>query len=294
MTSTPKQQPRYRSWCFTINNPTADDEEAVTRLAALEANYLIVGKERGTNGTDHFQGYVNLLNAKTFQAMHKKLPRSHLEIAKGTASENRTYCTKENNIILEHGTCPAQGKKSDIAHAREHIEQGGNMRSMVDVARSYQAIRVAEIYLKYHEPERDWKPEVRWYHGSTGAGKTKQAREWLNEDIYTCLNDAKWFEGYDAHPNVLIDDFRKDFAKFHVLLKMLDRYPYRVETKGGSRQFLARRIAITSPYPPQFIYNNREDVLQLIRRIDEIIQVGNLVEPEKFKCIDEENYDPID
>lgn len=284
---------RHRSWCFTINNPSEDDDNEVKHLAATKSSYMIVGKEVGHSGTPHYQGYVTLFNAMTLSALNKKLSRAHLSVARGTALQNYEYCSKQQ-IWLEHGQRAEQGERTDIEHAREHVTTGGNMRTFVLEARSYQSIKVAEMILKYHEKERNWKPEIRWYHGSTGSGKTKTAREWLDTDIYTCLDTAKWFEGYDGHESILIDDFRKDFSKFHVLLKMLDRYAYRVETKGGSRQMLAKKIAITSPFHPSIIYNNREDVLQLIRRIDEIIQIGNIVEPEKIKCIDEDNYDLID
>ena len=65
---------------------------------------------------------------------------------------------------------------------------------------------------------------------------------------------------------------RKDFCKFHELLRYLDRYPVQLETKGGTRQLLARNIVITSCYPPEQLFDTREDIQQLIRRIDFIHQ----------------------
>ena len=77
---------------------------------------------------------------------------------------------------------------------------------------------------------------------------------------------------------MLIDDFRKDFCKFHVLLRILDRYEFRVEVKGSSRQLRAKKIAITCPFHPRLVYETREDVGQLIRRIDKVIRVHDGVE----------------
>lgn len=280
---------RSRAWIFTINNYTSNDHDQVAALAQ-ESRYLIAGKEVGEEGTPHYQGYVFFDNARSRGSLSKRLTRAWLSPAKGSPQENYNYCSKQE-ILIQHGTLPVMGKRTDIDVVRDMIQEGARMREVVATATSYQSIKVAEIYLKYHEPERDWKPQVRWYHGSTGSGKTRAAREWLNEDIYTTLNDAKWFEGYDAHENVLIDDFRKDFCKFHVLLKMLDRYSHRVETKGGSRQFLPKKIAITAPYPPDKVYDTREDVQQLLRRIDEIIQVGELVEHLEYDPIEKEYLD---
>lgn len=267
---------RSRSWVLTINNPNEEDTRQVLSLAE-EAKYIIVGKETGTCGTPHYQGYVCFDNARSFEKLKKLLPRAHLQPAVASAVQNQKYCSKDGTILVEKGAPPAQGKRSDIEHIRDVLSETPRMRSVVEVARSYQSIKVAEVYLKYHESERDWKPEVRWYHGSTGSGKTRAAREWLGSDIYTCIDSIKWWEGYDGHPHVIIDDFRKDFCKFYQLLKLLDRYAYKVETKGGSRQLLARKIAITSPFDPSRIYSTREDIQQLLRRIDQIILVGTPV-----------------
>lgn len=277
---------RSRSYCFTINNPIEQDEEDVKALGDI-AHYIVVGREVGDEGTPHFQGYVYFKEAKSFSSVKKKIPRAHIEVSKGSPTDNEVYCSKQGNVFLRRGELPKQGARTDIEKVVEKLKEGCNMRAVVETARSYQSIKMAEIYLKFHEEKRDWKPEVRWYYGSTGSGKTKTAREWLEDDIYTCLDNVKFWEGYDAHHNVLIDDMRKDFCKFHQLLKLLDRYEYKVETKGGSRQLLARKIAITCPYHPKKLYDTREDVQQLLRRIDEIILLGEEVEEkEEIDLID--------
>lgn len=262
---------RSRAFCFTINNYTEYDCKQVLELSK-EARYLICGKEVGESGTPHLQGYVYFANARGFDALKLKIPRAHILAAKGTGSQNRTYCSKGGSLLCEAGEIPKQGARTDLERVKEMLKNGGRMRDVVEEAQSYQSVKMAEQILKYHEKERDWKPEVRWYCGPTGAGKTKAAREWLGSDIYTTLDTVRWFEGYDAHENVCIDDMRKDFAKFHQLLKLIDRYPYRVEMKGGSRQFLAKKIAITCPYRPEELYTTREDVAQLLRRIDVVTE----------------------
>ena len=59
---------------------------------------------------------------------------------------------------------------------------------------------------------------------------------------------------------------------FSELLRILDRYPHRVEVKGGSVQFNSSLIIITSPKSPQETWDGRsaEDIAQLTRRITEI------------------------
>jgi len=284
---------KARAFVFTVNNYTDADCDNVFHIQT-KAQYIVVGKEVGEQGTPHLQGYMYFSSPRNFTAIKKLLPRGHIEVAKAEAKKNREYCIKGGDILVESGVMPTQGARNDIEQVRHELKEGANMRQIVDTAKSTQSIRMAEIYLKYHEKGRDWKPEVKWFHGSTGSGKTRTAREWLEKDIYTCLETGKWWEGYDAHENVLIDDFRKDFCKFHTLLKILDRYEYKVETKGGSRQLLAKKIAITCPYHPAEVYETREDVKQLLRRIDEIICVGDAVHKVTYKFRDFEGEDPLD
>lgn len=262
---------KSRAYVFTINNPVEADFVNVRALAE-ESEYLIYGKEKGENETPHLQGYVRFGNQRHFNFVKGYISRAHIEPAKGSPQQNFEYCSKQGDFV-EFGERPKQGKRNDIQDAYEIAKKTSKMKDVVASMPNFQAIKCAEMYLKYHEEPRTWKPEVRWYYGPTGAGKSKHAREWLGEDVYTCLDSAKFFEGYDGHENVLIDDFRKDFCKFHVLLRLLDRYEYRVEVKGGSRQFRAKKIAITTPFHPRMIYETREDVGQLIRRIDHIYRV---------------------
>lgn len=259
---------RSRTWSYTINNyddKTLNDVENFMSFC----KYAIYGKETASTGTPHLQCYSYSHNAISFSKMKAMFPTAHLEKSKGSAEENFIYCSKDKEY-KEFGIRPKQGKRTDLDEIKDVVMTTGKMSEVVLVARSYQSVKMAEQILKYHEPKRDWKPCVRWFYGATGTGKSKLAYELFNNDCYTTLSTGRWFDGYDAHENVLIDDMRKDFMKFHELLRLLDRYPMRVETKGGTRQFLAKHIIITSAFSPQELYETREDVQQLIRRIDEI------------------------
>jgi len=59
-----------------------------------------------------------------------------------------------------------------------------------------------------------------------------------------------------------------------MLLRLLDRYDCRVETKGATIQFVPTKIVITSPVHPRSwysIFEHQEDKIdQLLRRITSI------------------------
>jgi hypothetical protein len=218
-----------------------------------------------------------LLRGKTLK--RKQLParayvRKMYEHSNATASAN--YCKKDKKIAYEAGNPPCQGSRTDLKKVIDEVKKGSNMRSMADrhMLKNYQGIKYAQELKKIYEPKRNWKPDVIWYWGKAGCGKTHRAREILNEladdadNVYEQMKTNQWWEGYDGEEYVLIDDLRANFATFNDLIKLLDKYPYRVETKGSSRQFIAKVIIITSPFPPDRVYHTTECLDQLLDRID--------------------------
>lgn len=261
---------KSRGWCFTLNNY---EEKDIISLRTLDCVYAIWGKEIATTGTPHLQGYAYFKNAVTHLRLHKVIPRASTLIAKGTAKDNYKYCSKEGNFE-EIGTLPKMGKRNDIHNARDMVKDGASMLEICETINSYQALKCAELFKRHYEQKRNWKTTVYWYYGSTGTGKSKMAHENF-PDAFWALETAKWWDGYDGHKTIIIDDMRANFCTFNWLLKLLDRYPLTLEVKGGTRQLLAENIVITSPYPPDEIYLEREDIGQLLRRIDHLINFDN-------------------
>lgn len=287
-----------RCYCFTYNNPTCTKEELAEQLCEWKCKYLVIGEESApSTGTKHFQGYVYWSSAKPMTNVINKFKRIHFSVARGTAEENKIYCSKEDKDFIEYGSMPRQGTRSDISLVKDMVASGSNLREISGKVNSLQGLKHAECLMKYFEKKRDWKPIVEWYFGPTGTGKTRAAMKVFNgDDVWVSGKNLKWWEGYDGHENVLLDDFRKDFCTFHELLRILDRYEYRIECKGGSRQLLAKRIIITCPFFPAELYNTREDVSQLMRRIDvikffekpqtetETEVEGVIIDPSTFTC----------
>lgn len=261
---------RFRRFALTWNNYTEDTLDTVVNTGH---SYIIVGEEIGASGTPHYQIYVEYAQAKTFSAVIKAFKKkAHIEVAKADASKNRDYCKKQK-VIFEEGTPKAQGSRNDLKIIKGCIQTGKGIKTMLESEdiTSYQGLRCAELLMKYVEPTRKTAPKVYWRYGDAGTGKSRWAYENYTE-VFTPIN-FKWWEGYDGHKVVLIDDLRGDYCKYHEFLKLIDRYPYRVENKGGSRQLLAEVMIITSPYHPRDVWNTREDVEQLLRRIDSIEEI---------------------
>jgi len=255
---------------FTINNYSLDD---IDQVCACPYNYVCVGFEVGKEGTPHMQGYMELITKRRIKSVKKMLPRAHFEKAKGTMAQNKTYCKKDGNFI-EDGIPAQQGKRSDLVGIRAVALEGGMREVMVQPQLNLQQIKVAEYALRYLDEPRDEKPTVYWYYGPTGTGKSRRAREKIT-DAFVKNSASKWWDGYDGHETVIIDDFRDSWWDLTYMLGLLDRYAFTVETKGGTRQFKGLFIIVTSALSPYDCYPHaREKLDQLTRRIDVIQKLG--------------------
>jgi hypothetical protein len=172
-----------------------------------------------------------------------------------------------NPDAREWGALSQQGKRKDLDLVKDLVRSGAKIKVVIEETPSYQGLAFAMKALPYFEPKCAWVKEINWYWGATGTGKSRAAYEEAGEDAYSPVS-FKWWDGYDAHENVVLDDIRSDFCSFDSFLRLFDRYPMRVECKGGSRQFLARKIWITSPFDPQaFFQMTEEAIVQITRRI---------------------------
>ncbi len=140
-------------------------------------------------------------------------------------------------------------------------------------------ISYAEKYLTYLEVPRGSPPLVYWFWGPTGSGKSRAAAA---ESVGLELGEVywhqggPWFDGLDGHAVMVMDEFRPKDRTLSSLLKLLDRYPFRVPNKGGFRQMKCTHIFITCPRHPENCYlDEGEDNAQLIRRIHEIREFRN-------------------
>lgn len=267
---------KSRAWCYTLNNFTVEEYKC---MKLLKCNYHVIGKEIGELETPHLQGYIEFENPRALTALKKINARIHWESRKGSPKEASDYCKKEGSF-WESGSITNQGKRNDIEKTREILKAGGGMRTVVEEVNSYQAARMGELYLKYKETKRNWVPEVIWLWGPTGCGKSRKAFE-LCKEPWVSAGTLQWWDGYDAHEDVIFDEFRGDFCTYHNLLRYLDRYECKVPIKGGFRELLAKRIIITSCYPPDKVYSTIEDKNQLLRRISRIENLGTEVLEQK-------------
>lgn len=269
-----RKRERMRNVCFTAWSNVEYDKEYM--------KYLIIGEEVcPSTGRQHFQGYVEFVRALDFSVVKSLLggEETHIERRKGSAVQARTYCTKDNKFE-EFGTISKQGKRSDLDIVVEDLMEGSSVRNI--------ALNHSTQYIKYNRgieklrahliQPRNWVTEVTVLYGSTGTGKSRRAREMLQDYWVWTPARGKWFDGYEGHDDVIMEEFRGQLP-MGFMLTLLDRYECPVECKGSTVEFCPKRIVITSPKHPKDWYEDQpcDRIDQLIRRITHIVKLDTVV-----------------
>lgn len=255
---------RSRSYCFTLNNPD-EDEVLVPQSWEEKYKYLVYQLEEGEAGTRHLQGYIAFNNPLDFDTFRKYFPgeRAHIEVAKGTAKQNRKYCTKEEGRLdgpWEFGVMPEQGKRNDILAMKADLDSGASLREISDdytglFLRYHKGIM---LYKSLHHAPSSEAKTIKCLWGPTGVGKTKHCWDnypgayWKARDP---CRDIQYWDGYDGEETIVIDEFY-GWLPWDFLLRLTDRYPLRLGVRGSSVQCSARTIVFTSNKHPKDWYRN--------------------------------------
>lgn len=230
----------------------------------------------------HLQGRITFKRGYSFAAMKKIFgDHPHIEGTKCALDDN--YMRKlEADKVIDIDNRKKKGERTDLENMRDLVKETSSMRQVVNTCKTYQGVRMAEKWLEYCEPERNIDPsdiQIHWRWGPSGCNKTRAIWEKHGKSNVFQPTTYKWWVGYDGHKIVLIDDFRPSWCTFSELLKLLDIYPYRVETKGGARQIQATLWYITSCYPPEDVYppetfDRYNSIEQLTRRLTTVTRIG--------------------
>lgn len=259
---------RSRNYCFTLNNWTPDEKAAILAWAC---KYLVIGEELGEEKTPHLQGYVEWSQGVAISPTLKKLgARIHWEARKGTAQQAAAYC-KKDGAFTEIGTISAQGKRSDLDAVAEMVMAGEPISDIAEThpgtfIRFGQGILRLKTALMRHRTE---KPHIEWRWGKAGVGKTRVPAE-LHPNHYI-KDGTQWWDGYSQQDAIIIDDFDGHWP-VRDLLRLLDRYQYQGQYKGGYVPINSPFIIITAEFPPSHWWGDNM-LAQVMRRIDLLVEV---------------------
>lgn len=261
-------------------------------MFAVPIDYAVFQHEVGAQGTPHFQGFIQFSKKVRLSQLKKVIAGNaniwHWESAKGTASQARAYCMKDDT--RSPGTQPyeigdweddatTKGERTDLKSAIQRLKETGSLAAVaeshpVEVVKFNRGLQYLANFRSIPEP--DTPPTIRLYYGPAGCGKSRLARQLPpNYRLYVKPVDPNfWFDNYDQEEVVLLDDFNgRDCIKLVLLLQLLDRYVVRLPVKGGFVLFRPREVRITTNIHPSLWYDfsgRQEQYAAIERRVTEL------------------------
>jgi len=277
-----------KNWCFTINHPTPNERADLDYLsddshrASVHCNYIIFQLEKGELGTPHYQGYIQFSKRRTFNQVKALVGiRAHIEVAKGTPLQNKTYCTKPDDRLeeaIEYGEISgSQGKRNDILDFVNAFRE--NQLSTRDIIRDHPCIlarypRFVNTISTFYSSERrqstfnprpGWQTEltthlstepdnrtVKWYYDQNGnSGKsyfatnysygTSDAGGVIRREFGYVINGGRHSDIYYGYKEENVVFF--DWARDNQ-----DGFPYVVVENFKNGYFLSTKYEVTRRY----------------------------------------------
>lgn len=274
---------RSRYWLFTINNPdeTACQFEERLKSIGLIKFYIFQLERGGTTGTDHFQGYIGLSSQRALSWLSNTITaRGHYEARRGTHQEAVDYCSKEDTRISgpyqnNLPTSAGQGDRTDIQRGVILLREGGLARVAEEAAEILVRYPRGFSMLNQFLPTPERPPcDIILCFGPTGVGKTRWAVDSSNGDFYKHEPRSAWFDGYVNQTSIIVDEY-SGWWSLDYLLSFCDRYPHRLQIKGGFAWLRASRIIFTANTHPRDWYNyagRSEQLAALARRFTRVIE----------------------
>lgn len=231
--------------------------------------YLKGQLEQGDGGFIHWQILVVFSAKKSLIQVRGMFGPIHAELSRSSAADE--YVWKDDTAVLgtrfELGSKPMRrNNPTDWDAVLASAKKGDLSEVPADVTiRCYNQLRrIGYDNIRPVAMVRSCK--VFW--GPTGTGKSRRAWEEAGLLCYAKDPRTKWWDGYSGENNCVIDEFRGTIDIAH-MLRWLDRYPVRVEVKGGAVPLCVGSFWITSNLDPRLWYPelDEETKAALMRRL---------------------------
>lgn len=283
---------------FTINNPLSVD---IPRQWFDECEFITWQLEKGAQGTPHLQGYLVLKqnpknkNGRTVKWVQDTFGKGpHYEKRMGTHTQATEYCNKEESrqdgpwtlgAWSEYEGPSRGGKKGGAAHKDKITEMVQDIKNGADdkvILEKYPRLSMSmtkgieKARLIYARDQGRTQPYVVVFHGSTGTGKSHRAQAIADANgggfTFRKGNGGNmWADGYDPllHPVVIFDEMDGSFMSYRQLLRVCDKWPLVLDTKGGAVNFTPKIIVFTAHKHPKEWYSEDtvKDITELMRRL---------------------------
>ncbi len=270
------EEKRAHNWQWT-----ASVDPSVVIYGEDNIRYAVWQKERApTTGHIHWQGYLQLFEHKSLRWLQRRLGAWHFESARGSADDNKVYCTKSETRLdgpWEMGEAvQGQGARTDLAIiARRIVDRHEPLRRVatsfpsqwVRYHRGFEALQSRV----WESKERDFEKMV-LFEGPTGQGKTYACRNQYPDAYWAWESEHCWMDRYDGQSTIVLDEFMGTYG-LRFMLQLCSEAPLLMPIKGGFVTCRATTVVFTANLSIRDCYASPA----WHRRIDQYGQPGVLI-----------------
>lgn len=304
---------RSRGFCFTIYGggpidisgiDPSDEQTRATLVRVTEQIAVDTGHDFVRAGYEicpktkrpHLQCYSYCANARGFETVRRKLQKRgykfHLEPMHGTIIQNEVYTSKDG-FYHAIGQLPSQGARTDLSTIRDDISANGYDEKRIADEYFNQWCIYRRSFLRYAEllwGRRNERTRTMWLFGPSGSGKSTAAQKIGGENAYWMFDlRGHWWDNLNFSEAIIADDITPGAMETRTFIRLADRFPLRVQTKGGSTEFRGGIIIFTSNFDPLKVFKteSREQETAVLRRIDVLSYIERGCEPAEIEPYEE-------
>lgn len=313
---------------FTKNNPSVSE---LPREWAEHCEFITWQLEKGEQGTPHLQGYFvtksnpSNKNGWSLKQIRERITGPGVWLGKrmGTHDQAVAYCNKRDTRIEGPWTIgkwsevegPSRGGKtqggknaSNLLEIKAAIDAGATDKDLYESHFS-QMFRYGKNFDRYRlavtSLRRNWHTKALALWGPPGTGKSARAQKIAEATFGSSVfnwdisGERHFMDGYCGQKCLIINEFYGQ-VPINFLLKLLDRYPMQVETKGSSVPFGAEMVIFTSNEHPDDYYGKHDKhgapsaipqiVLDALKRRFRG-KLGSIIEMKDLVVIDDDEPD---
>lgn len=265
-------QIRRRDFMITYFGDTFPHARLEELLASGQLVYCVYQREVTSEGNLHWQSFMEWRNPTSIPYIKDEVFRDqsvHVEIRREKKEYARWYCMKKKTRVpgttyKEIGKPTEQGKRTDLQMIKEALDDDQAMSTVIEenfdaAAKFSNGIKMYAAVKAQQRSMAERDVQVMVYYGKTGTGKTRRAVDECkkliggeNPNVFILDPPTEggklWWCGYEGQKGIIIDEWNCKIP-ITTLLRMLDRYPYKCEIKGGHTYALWTHVWITTNIP---------------------------------------------
>lgn len=238
--------------------------------------------------TKHIQSFVVFKNPKSFDRVRVLFPTAHIDVANGTNTQCRDYCTKNETKVeepFEFGTFSEMRARTDVKNFFDLLDSGATDMELRELYpqlylkefKKLNELRLARRKEIYSKQCRD--VEVTYIYGSSGVGKSTYVNGLVvNDSVFRVDSfDKSAFTDYAGEDTLVIDEFKGQF-NLQFMNRLLDCFPLKVRGLCSllpacfTKVYIVSNFSYNELYKPEQIENVGQ-YAGFVRRLNNIIKV---------------------